>query len=761
MRWIVPIMFPLLATAQTTINISNAGFEHELVAWINTADNGMSKPDPEAAHSGRLGLRVTDKDGAKSSGLASARFDAVGGRDYQLKCWARNLSGAGMMVCLRFYDANGTLLTTREKGNEIVARLFPVNTDWTELSCAGRAPPDSVKGEIWLQSSVAGLVVADFDDFSLTMTEAKAAEPSTVSPPAPAAKETVPPSQTAPPSAAAVAAPDAKAEIPPAPPTSGGGLLANGGFENDKNGWELLVSSQQEGKGCRFEIVKEDARTGKNCAVIESTTHADNAIVNWQTVNPGQRYRLIAWVRGDARTQVRPGTPGAMVRIIFWDEKRFQLPNPVLVKPSTGPLSSQWTKLETVFEAPTGACFASIALFAHTVSGRLYWDDVQLESLHPPGAVATTETEAIQPAASDRPIPRSTLANGGFENGLDDWVTTADNEMSKPSPEAAHSGKLGLRVADKDETKSSGLASARFQAMGGQRYTLCCWARNLSGAGMMVYLRFYDANGTLLTTRSRGNEIFTRLFPVNTEWTELSCSGTAPPGATQGEIWLESSVHGTVTADFDDFTLTVASGATTAAPPTDTAVRTASASRLNNGGFENGKTDWYFWIPPEHRNKKCRFDIVNQGARSGQNCAIVQSEAMANCALSYRVTANPGERYRASAWVHADETTQLQAGTPGAMLRITSWKDSKNQLPGNFQVSFSGKIADAKHISLIANQSLPTEWTKIEAVFEVPPGTTSITVSLFNYFISGKLYWDDAELVPVGPEVPLTPSVTP
>src|SRR3954467_8171603 len=54
----------------------------------------------------------------------------------------------------------------------------------------------------------------------------------------------------------------------------------------------------------------------------------------------------------------------------------------------------------------------------------------------------------IKSGTKDQPV--KSLTNGGFEQGIAEWNGKNDNDMSHAVAEAAHTGKLGLRVIDAD-----------------------------------------------------------------------------------------------------------------------------------------------------------------------------------------------------------------------------------------------------------------------------------------------------------------------
>ncbi len=103
-----------------------------------------------------------------------------------------------------------------------------------------------------------------------------------------------------------------------------------------------------------------------------------------------------------------------------------------------------------------------------------------------------TGVVALSMARAEKPLA---LANGDFEQQLTGWTATNDNGMSAVVAEAAHTGKLGLRVTDASDTLGSSLAAAKFPATPGKTYEVRFASRVIKGNSVGVYLRFYDAKG--------------------------------------------------------------------------------------------------------------------------------------------------------------------------------------------------------------------------------------------------------------------------
>ncbi|MCE2862864.1 MAG: hypothetical protein RIR76_1858 [Verrucomicrobiota bacterium] len=162
---------------------------------------------------------------------------------------------------------------------------------------------------------------------------------------------------------------------------------------------------------------------------------------------------------------------------------------------------------------------------------------------------------SLAPAAAAAAETLLALTNAGFEEGLAGWNATGDNAMSAAVPEAARSGKLGLRVTDGSQTLGSSVASKRFPAVPGRTYEVRFQARAVKGEGIAVYLRFFDAKGAFLTRPELKNQINVPVRRGDTEWKAFSKEGVAPAGSVQVEVWIHSFTKNVVTADFDDLVL--------------------------------------------------------------------------------------------------------------------------------------------------------------------------------------------------------------
>ena len=156
----------LTVRAGEPLALENPGFENQLDSWTAHADGGKSKVIAEAAHSGKLGLRVTDESETDGCMIQSSKFACVAGKTYEAKFWSRFIAGEGAAVYLKFFDDSNKQLATNS--------LTPVPADtsaWKEFSVKAVAPETASKVMIWIHTINAAKATVDFDDFSLTMTD--------------------------------------------------------------------------------------------------------------------------------------------------------------------------------------------------------------------------------------------------------------------------------------------------------------------------------------------------------------------------------------------------------------------------------------------------------------------------------------------------------------------------------------------------------------------------------------------------------------
>ena len=163
------------------------------------------------------------------------------------------------------------------------------------------------------------------------------------------------------------------------------------------------------------------------------------------------------------------------------------------------------------------------------------------------------------------------FANGGFEDGITGWKASAEDaaaNLSTVSPEAAHSGKNGLRVKQDENGPGSWIQSTKVPVGEGKNYRVNFWARCVQPSGIGVWVQFFDAEGKAISIPDP-NLASKQIAQNATEWTEYHLVVAIPAGCVAMTISVHAYSHHGCLADFDDFTL---------APTTETAGASASTA---------------------------------------------------------------------------------------------------------------------------------------------------------------------------------------
>lgn len=153
-----------MAHAGTELAFPSGDFEDPAGWTMGAEDCRMATIVPEAARQGKLGLRVVDESGEKGSNCRSASIPVESGKAYELRFWARNLSGSGIGVYLHFHDVTGRALNDR-RPNQIISSLPPEQQEWGEFKLYGMAPGAASTASVWIHSYNASKVSAEYDDF--------------------------------------------------------------------------------------------------------------------------------------------------------------------------------------------------------------------------------------------------------------------------------------------------------------------------------------------------------------------------------------------------------------------------------------------------------------------------------------------------------------------------------------------------------------------------------------------------------------------
>lgn len=161
--------------AETALQFPNAGFEEKAPAWKL---NQLCRIIPEAAHTGKFGLRIEDDLDTDGASVFAPRIDVAGGTDIVVRFWARSIAnGQKTGIYLRFVDAKGKSLNGQKLGNDNITYVASGATAWREHIAIAKAPANATQLALWIHSVNNAFSKADIDDFSIAViTPEEAAE---------------------------------------------------------------------------------------------------------------------------------------------------------------------------------------------------------------------------------------------------------------------------------------------------------------------------------------------------------------------------------------------------------------------------------------------------------------------------------------------------------------------------------------------------------------------------------------------------------
>ncbi|MEJ0001437.1 MAG: hypothetical protein WDO13_21295 [Verrucomicrobiota bacterium] len=172
---------------------------------------------------------------------------------------------------------------------------------------------------------------------------------------------------------------------------------------------------------------------------------------------------------------------------------------------------------------------------------------------------------------------------------------------------------------------------------------------------------------------------------------------------------------------------------------------------VGNGGFEQGAAGWKLVVPGGGQAGQAghdRFDVVTNSPHSGGHCLRLQSDDFACYGVAAPPFAvRPGEHYRVSAWFRADPAAAMRPDTPdlalaaGFVIRLTLRQGNAQAMGAHLFLSAGDVVT--RDTPAAPTTPLPRDWTRIEAVIEMPAGTDNVVAGLFAWWTRGALYADD------------------
>lgn len=305
--------------------------------------------------------------------------------------------------------------------------------------------------------------------------------------------------------------------------------LPNGGFETGLSQWD---ASGDNGMSVASGSAAHSG--GQGLRVSDASTSLGSSLASARfPAQPGWTYQVRYWARQTSGS-------GIAVYLQFFDANLQQLASPLKQLPA----EPAWREYTLRADAPAGTAFVRVWLHSYAAAQvTADFDDLVFAALPP------RPRPAVASIFEWQRNPVFPLTNPGFESGVVGWNLSGDLGQSVATSAAARSGTAGLRVTD---TSTSGQGSSAwsepFFVQPGKSYRVAFWSRLVSGSGLGVYLRFYDASGAELSAAA-GN----LTVPAGTTaWKAFQLDRPAPANAATARIWIHSYIADVVTADLDD-----------------------------------------------------------------------------------------------------------------------------------------------------------------------------------------------------------------
>jgi hypothetical protein len=179
----------------------------------------------------------------------------------------------------------------------------------------------------------------------------------------------------------------------------------------------------------------------------------------------------------------------------------------------------------------------------------------------------------------------------------------------------------------------------------------------------------------------------------------------------------------------------------------------AQSNPVISQDFEANATSWKLFVPKESAEVTCSFTVENTAAHSGQKAARLTTSHNTRFGMRYvqpaPVPVVAGHHYRLTAWVKAGADFVAAPDSAGPVIRATLLDGQmKDAAGGHSYVDLQG--VQRGEPTPLQGMSVPTNWTKIEGVVEIPPGASNLILFVFNWNSSGTLWVDDVSMIEVG-----------
>lgn len=214
-------------------------------------------------------------------------------------------------------------------------------------------------------------------------------------------------------------------------------LLQNSGFEQGQHSWEfwggiLDSSSAHKGKRCVGVTNKEFTWSGAEQIVPLPSNARVCEISGWM--------KTVDVVAGKEEWEQ------AQITIEFVDETNEMVGDyPPKTAEAVG--TTEWTRYSKLYSVQSGARGVKVVVALGNATGTAFFDDLSVTAKDSDGKTVTAKLLKTQQIADREKQSKaeSQLLNGGFEDGVEGWEATSNNQSS-----VAHSGGSSLVIESRD-----------------------------------------------------------------------------------------------------------------------------------------------------------------------------------------------------------------------------------------------------------------------------------------------------------------------
>ncbi|MFK7695557.1 heparinase II/III family protein [Paenibacillus sp. HJGM_3] len=312
----------------------------------------------------------------------------------------------------------------------------------------------------------------------------------------------------------------------PAPSEAGDAskvTIANSGFETGSppSNWSVFGGTW----GTQQTISTVRSIDGTKSLKINDTSNAAayGMVSDRMAAHPYSTYETYVSVYAESGT--------GQVYLEFWDSSNTRIGVQLASTSTTG----AWEYVKVSGQAPAGTATVSVMMYTNKTNvGAAYFDAVSIRRIDEVGSVLNPSFESAD--GSNLPV---------------DWTTYSPGTYAVSS-DFAHSGTKSLKIVDSSTSAGYGMKSVKLPASAGSTYEATGWVRNTSGGGQL-YLEFWQSTvGNASDTRVGVQFIGSTTTGT---WEKLTVSGVAPANTDYLVLMAYTTVAGTATSYFDDFSV--------------------------------------------------------------------------------------------------------------------------------------------------------------------------------------------------------------